>query len=466
MAVFVWVSAADAKTLYVNNSGSPACSDSTTYANNLASAPWCTIGRAAWGSTDWSAPNTSEAAAAGDTVLITAGTYTTENYHPNNARAVSYNPANSGTSESPITFRGVGRVTLQSTGNGSALIGAGTRNYIIWDNFYLDETNIKTWAGAGPVAFSGTGNQALNLEIKCVTPTWWDHETNHAGIYLEPADNTTIQNCKIYGVVATDGTLGQNAAAVMMYDSNDNIIENNEFYDCGVGVFVKGIHDPLTQDGNTIRKNLIYGMGHSGIRLLSARYSKVYQNIVRDSEVGVYFGFFSPTGDLVVNNTLVDNVLGIQLQGNDMVDEGVYNNIIYGSTSFAIESKDDPNDPSGQDVAYNYNLYYSNYRHAQYNTYGTPTLTLTYSQWQDPWGMDVNGSNSDPLFVAYASDNYKLQVGSPALTLGRTITGIHGSSGETIPAGAYITGNETIGIETTTSSRKLNNVTGVRVNLY
>jgi len=65
---------AEAKDLYVNNSGSPACSDSTSYAANDSAHPWCTIGRAAWGSLDPNGHNAAEAAQAGDTIRIAAGT--------------------------------------------------------------------------------------------------------------------------------------------------------------------------------------------------------------------------------------------------------------------------------------------------------------------------------------------------------------------------------------------------------
>src|SRR3972149_2223784 len=84
------------KALYVNGSTG---NDAVTYANNSASTPWRTIGRAAWGSTTRSSPNSNEAAKAGDTVFIAAGTYTSElNAGTSHTRyIVLYNPENSGT---------------------------------------------------------------------------------------------------------------------------------------------------------------------------------------------------------------------------------------------------------------------------------------------------------------------------------------------------------------------------------
>ena len=43
---------ANAEILYVNNSGSPACSDSTSYRENSPSMPWCTLLRAVRGNSD------------------------------------------------------------------------------------------------------------------------------------------------------------------------------------------------------------------------------------------------------------------------------------------------------------------------------------------------------------------------------------------------------------------------------
>ena len=62
----------DAKTLYVNGTTG---NDATTYESNSASTPWKSIARAAWGSTNYTSPNASQAAKPGDVVLISAGIY-------------------------------------------------------------------------------------------------------------------------------------------------------------------------------------------------------------------------------------------------------------------------------------------------------------------------------------------------------------------------------------------------------
>lgn len=156
---------ADAKTLYVDGTSG---NDATTYASNDINNKWRTIGRAAWGSTTYASPNTSQAAQAGDTVLITAGIYW-ENGSPTGTRyTVALNPANSGTSGNPITFRGVGDVYIRlNNGIRGPMIGcASSRNYIIWDHFIIDDTYGGSMPDTGPVVFVGsTGCQLINSDV-------------------------------------------------------------------------------------------------------------------------------------------------------------------------------------------------------------------------------------------------------------------------------------------------------------
>lgn len=78
------------------------------------------------------------------------------------------------------------------------------------------------------------------------------------------------------------------------------------------------------------------------------------------------------------------------------------------------------------------------------------STTVTLANWKlTPYFHDAvspAGSSSDPLFVS-AGSNFRLQVGSYALTQGRVTNGIGGTNGDTIPAGCYVTGGEDIGLE-------------------
>ncbi|MBM4340562.1 MAG: fibronectin type III domain-containing protein [Deltaproteobacteria bacterium] len=117
----------------------------------------------------------------------------------------------------------------------------------------------------------------------------------------------------------------------------------------------------------------------------------------------------------------------------------VANNITFGGNN-AYHSWDGAT-PTGSTV--NRNNFYNISSTFAYMADGSYSLAT----WRSTFGYDVNSITDNPQFVGGSGvAAYKLQSGSPARTLGRTITAIHGSSGQTIPAGAYITGNEVIGL--------------------
>jgi parallel beta-helix repeat protein len=444
------------KTLYVDVDDA-GCSDDTTYANNDADNPWCTIGRAAWGNASRSTPSTTQAAQAGDVVLISAGIYWTDGPTVSDRFGVALNPANSGTSGNPITFRGVGEVYVRMNyGFRSGMIGSAGRDYIVWDNFYIDDYYGGSLSDTGPVIFTGGASYCQLINSTVVGhPGSYYHEYatftgNYNGIRLEPAHHTTIKNNEIYNVTGT-----QNEAGIMLYSSTYSIIENNHIHDCGTGIYVKG-ETTVNQEYNTIRYNLVEDCTASGISHgYFNRYGETYQNIVSGCGSGIVIRTLDD-GDQILNSYIVNNTLF----DNDqhflvMVDAGtnttVANNITSGGTN--VYWSWGGTDQS--DNTYDRNNLYGQSGIFAYMASGNYTL----SQWQAAFGYDANSVTTDPSFTDAANGDFTLQAGSPALTLGRTITAIHGTSGETIPAGAYITGTETIGIESTVSSTP--SITGI-----
>jgi parallel beta-helix repeat protein len=440
----------EAKTLYVNASTG---NDATSYANNSQSSPWRTIGRAAWGNSTRT-HNANEAARAGDIVIVQAGTYD-QSASGSSRFDPLYNPANSGTSSAPITFRADGRVVLRSTTYGGPVIGAYSRNYIVWDGFYIDEVYVNSVADTGPVVvWASTGSQIHNTEIKSKQANYQD---NHNGIRVEQANRTTLRNNIIYGVGSQSG-YGQNDAAVMLYDSNDTVIENNTMYNCGVGVFVKGNHSGFTQDRTIIRYNLIYNMQTTGLMLLASRYGRVYQNVLRDNLWGmtVYSLGGGPTGDIWSNNTVHNSRYGgIYFRGSAAAWQqiGFYNNIISGPNEAAVngETFSGPGD-----ATFEHNVYFGFQNFANFGG-----GYRTFATWKSTWGKDnVNpiSVTADPRFVNAAGGDFRLCTGiaspsalctlaSSVLSLGIDILDLNGSgsSNDGVRPGAYITGNETIG---------------------
>jgi len=437
---------AEAKNLYVDAANG---NDATSYASNDAGHPWRSIGRAAKGSANYNSPNASEAARAGDTVFVEAGTYWENGTTSGGRFTVTLNPINNGTAGNLITFRGVGNVyvRLNSSYRG-AMIGCEGRNYIVWDHFIIDDTFGGSTSDTGPVVFSSNSNycQLINSTVQGHNGSYYHGYPTYGGNYrlvgLEDAHHNLIRNNSISRALMGGSPGGQNEACIMLYDSNDNIFEHNEIFNCGAGIFVKGAHSPETQDRNIIRFNFLHTNLH-GIRVLTGDDTKVYQNILANCrETGLYAGFGQAARSQWVNNTVYNCPRGIVLQGSDLIAVGVYNNIVVGSTQGAIYNWPSPN-PSSVDATFNRNWYYGNSSHAVWESMGA----ISFSAWQGSYGKDPNASNgSNAGFVAASSNNFRLQAGSPAASFGRVVYGIGGNNGDPIPVGAYITGMETIGL--------------------
>lgn len=428
------------KTLYVDGQRGD---DSVPYAQNSAERPWRTIGRAAWGSTNRSTPNPQEAARAGDEVQVAAGIYW-ETGDPNGGRfTVSLNPANSGTANDPIVFRGIGLVYVRlQAGYRGGMIGCNGRDHIIWDNFQIDDYYGGSTADTGPVVFSGNARycQLINSDIKGHPGSYYHGYTtfggNYRGISLEPAHNIVIRNNRIYQFRG-----GQNEAGIMAYDSNNNVIENNEFFDNGQAVFLKGVHPGQTQSGNIVRYNLMRN-NNGGIRVLGSQDAQIYQNVIANSSgIALWAGFTDSRRSRFVNNTLYNNRYAITPQGSELVDVLFHGNIIAGNQN-AIFNWDLSN-PSAQDVRYQRNVYHNNGRHAYYESGGT----YSFATWQGTYRLDLDSTVHDPRFVDAPNGDFRLRSDSPSRTVGVDILDLNrnGRVDDTIPAGAYITGNEVIG---------------------
>jgi hypothetical protein len=281
---------------------------------------------------------------------------------------------------------------------------------------------------------------------------------NHNGIRLEQVNHPTIINCKIYDV-GDAGGYGQNSAAIMMYDTNDATIENNEIYNCGSGIYIKGIHGGWSQSRTIVRKNLFYNMRYAGFIIAGSDNAKIYQNVVRDSTVG--FDNWEINGanqnNQVVNNTFVDNQRGYKTRGGSFSGYGdakIWNNIFHTHTSIV------------SDVSFGVPIAVSHEHNVYYNAstifYSEAGSTRNFASWKSTTGYDAASPvtiTSDPNFVNYGSNDFRLQTGSPARNLAVDIIDLNGNGSTTdnIAAGAYIVGDEKIGINS------LSPVTNLRI---
>ena len=434
LCVFLFTGLANAKTLYVNGASG---NDSVSYADNSESTPWRTLGRAVWGSTSRTSPSTSEAARAGDVVIVRGGPFTSpasnERYVP------AFNPANSGNANNPITFRAEGRVELRTSGGSGPVIGAYARNYIRWEgNFFIDESNAPVHSDTGPVViWETTGTVVDGCHIQGRPTNYVD---NHNGVRFERATNSTVRNCRITGIVGPGSDLHHNRAGVMLYYSNVITIENNEISDSGAGIFPKGGDNYNI----TIRYNRIENT-RKAIRVSysspSNGHNRIYQNIITNGigsdHIGIEIAEGSNHWD-IANNTIrgVNNGIYLVPSGNSG-DFRIANNIITNAstalnaweTSIAVPGP-------GRNVYHNPGQWAWNGR-----TYSG------LSSWLAAAAGESNSVIMDPGFVNAGSGDFRLTAGSAARSVGIDILDLNGnrSTSDTIPAGAYVTGNETIG---------------------
>jgi hypothetical protein len=435
------------------------CSDAYTLGQNDITHPWCTIQRGTSGSTDYTlTPST--AIAAGDTLYIRAGTYAVTGRGGRHLPALQ--PANAGTAENnriiiqnypgeAVTITYAGSPTCDGAGSGP-LIGSYMKNYITWRG--ASNTNLLRiveitggWhSDTGPVvAFDCDYTTFDNLEVVGASQTSCSTD-NHVGIDTRAADTsplkndyTVIKNCKIHGF----NEFASHSAGILSFHSDNVLVEHNEIYDCAFGIKPKESNDDWI-----VRYNLIHDVGtafnwnaNPGVR----NRHNVYQNVVYNA--GIVFGGLYDLDYLnFYNNTLYnitggDNYTFGWIPGSDysaVTNWGMWNNILHTINSSQKVTAQWYQTPT---ISYwNYNWYYGwTCSDQKFGASGTQS----FSAWQSNY--DANGvCGTDPLFVDASGHDFHLQAGSTARSGGR------GGSYSTV-FGAYITGNETIGLSQTQS---------------
>jgi len=369
-------------------------------------------------------------ATAGDTIYFRGGTYnikgTTSWYQPDLA------PSNSGTPSSPIIFQGYPGETAIFVGDNanSPVFGTSVGNYhdIIFKNFTVDTSAAS--ASNIRCAFKLNGGSNITIENIIAIGHYLPITDHHAVIETSDGGPFTIRNCKIY-----NGT-GNDTSGISSWNNTNLIVENNEIYNC-----YRGIDSVEVNTNNIYRYNYIHNVTELGMRIYyqngGSSGVKIYQNII---EGGIYFnGGDGPLpNNLVYNNTLYKGNIGFV--GAPYLE--IFNNIIWHEVTSGDNEADSfivylsSTDPG----IINYNLYWGRPLLFGYRIYGGGSWY--YSMPWGPQGYDANSKNQNPSFVNAGSGlatGFKLNAGSPALTGGR------GGSYATV-MGAYITGNETIGL--------------------
>jgi hypothetical protein len=442
--ILAFASSSEAKTLYVNGATG---NDSTSWADNGPSNPWQTIGRAAWGSANRNSPNANQAAQAGDRVSIAAGTYNSSLSTGQGRYDILYNPVNSGTQANPITFVAEGTVAVRAPTWGGPALGARFVDYIVWFGpFLVDENFIDTEPDTGPVVFNSTTGSGIDgATIHGIGAIWAD---NHVGVRFDVCSRCFVRNSTIDNFKSSQGPTSRNGAAIMLYDDDDTVIESNELVNSGTGIYIKGTATNSPMDRTIVRYNLIRDMLQSGIILYTSLQGRIYQNILQDNPIGIFIGGVpGPIGhsinDVIANNTVDGGGSGYGIYYNgEWENLQLRNNIwVNMSSAHVSESWAGPTGASNQ--------------HSLYSGIGSnfavfTTGGYTFQTWRSSLGQGQGNPASivaNPMFVNAAGGDYHLQSGSPAQSLGVDLLDLDrdGSTSDIIPAGAYVTGDESIG---------------------
>jgi hypothetical protein len=450
---------AEAKTLYVDAATG---NDATTYADNAVGAKWATLGRALWGSTNRAAPVSAQAATAGDTVLVSAGTYTEPD--TGDQYLIAFQPVNTGTSEGArIIIQAVGTVNLTTSGTaGGGVMGSIGKHYITWDGFSIDESTYPMLAQGelAPIMVAG----ASYVTIKNCTVIGTNQlgaDMNHAAIFFHTTEYGYVYNNDLSGTTATQSS--ENCSAIYTYASNHMIIEHNNIHAAQGGIFIKGYNN----DDIKIRFNKIYNLtSRAAIRFASSSGSNTniwaYQNVIYHSagSMGVGISTYTNIGEgcKIVNNTIYDVFSGLYYMG-ETSQALWYNNIVHTASDSAVGTKSYTTYPTVH--AYEHNVYYNVAYQWRLDGGGT---TGDWTDWTTTWahdGVSPDGiSGTDPLFADVTNHDFRLCTAlntpvagcsgaSPAIALGVDILDLDGDASTTdnIPAGAYVLGTETIGIQ-------------------
>lgn len=475
-------------------------SDSTTKANNSESLPWATPLRALWGNTTRdSAPTTAQAATQGDTVRIVKpadGFYEFSRGAHDESAGACLVPCNSGASGSPIIIEAYGltgdfgedfiELKPDATSAGDVIGGYDISvdeptdldmGYFEWRGFKLG-IGVGATTGHWPCFFQGVHHCLVEYCSFDGGGAQQGPGSNHNATRAVCCNDITVRNCYFTGFYAGDDD-DENGNACEVYDSGGIIFEHNYVTDCGTGVFYKAPNtsaSPTSQQWDVaphiIRYNHFHACGQGPIphrisEVDEANGVYIYQNLITNIVYTCFrfrtfqAGENSPHHTKFFNNTIysaeVDEPISEIIAGDDTAMEAdmagvVQNNVIKVARSIEVLHCADTlasfTGGTGK-IAWDRNAYDT--PRASTGNFFEGATNASYASWTDGGVQDPNSVVGTVTFVSAtpsAAADFKLaDNGQDALTLGRVLYNIGGTTGATIPAGCYISGSEVIGIQ-------------------
>ena len=318
---------------------------------------------------------------AGDTLYVRAGTYT-ETFTGAFPSGASVGV--------PITMSAYPGevVTLAPSATVDNLFKITTAAYFIIDGFIMDGTHVVQ-----AILFLGSGasNSAHDIIIR----------------------NSTIKN------TAGDGVLSTNLSSGYSF-INDQIFNNGGGQTRNHGMYLEG--DNNLVDHCNIYNNAGYGInlynGYAGAHANNniVRYSQLHNNNVANGSGVGGLGVSSGSNDLVYNNLIWGNGLGIKVGESDgttaTTNTHIYNNTVYNNNVGGSGSRLGIYlDPNGSGSVVQNNIAYNDLDGDVVNA-GQSGTTIT------------NNLTANPSFAGAAANNFALLAGSPAIDAGVAVSAV------------------------------------------
>lgn len=379
---------ATAATFYVNNSGSPACSNSPT--NGSATSPWCTL--------DYGVTRI----ASGDTLYVRSGTYTIAN-----GFLLIAGPSGTSGAHTVISAYPGDTVNLLPSDSSTKLVFGGLSSctpvsYMDFSGFRMYSSGGNTWETAVTV------NCSSHITLSNLTV----HDTGQEGIHIfGNSTYVTLSNSTIYntGTGSLDGEgvyVGSSTSVSTVDNTNTVTISGNTIHNTkDEGIELKpGTHDCIV-DGNTLYSNNTEGGGYGGAAI------EVNEAVASPQH------WDSNPNHIIRNNVVHDTgVAGASALYNTAIRLGTgslaYNNIIYSVTSpgYGIYLT---NGEFGNTDTYTRGVYHNTIDMSSNATGSSGSPTVDVRNNIGPTGS-YNTATSSSLYVSQATHNYHLSATATA----------------------------------------------------
>jgi parallel beta-helix repeat protein len=319
VAVMVASGPAYGASRYVDNSGSPACSNSTSFGSEAQ--PWCTINYALGH------------ISGGDDLFIKRGTY-------NEEFSIS-GPAGSPSKSTVIRTYPGHTVTIRGAGNTGRVKITGT-SYITLDGFIVTNFNQGIFVDGG----------SSHIVVQNCTV----HDVGQEGIHVKESSSfVTVQNCTVYNTAKLGGCcngegiyVGTSTSGPLDNTNNVMLLGNTIHDTTSEGIELKpGTHDCVV-DGNTLYNTNT--LDHFGAIEVDERDASpqtwsgnpnhiIRNNIVHDNYTGIRLGTGSTAYNNIVYNTNA-GFEGIRVDNNngDSFTRFVYHNTVHMTSNAVVLS--------------------------------------------------------------------------------------------------------------------------------